>query len=230
MAEIPENVSLGKIGYMRSVYALEEYKNTVQAVAVVLEITKAEEELIREAKYKRAKSYLAMANKSLALADFKALAKETQTTEGAESKYRLAKLYFDKMQYDLSEKEINQFIEMNSPHHYWLAESFLLLSDVFLKKDDAFQARYTLQSIVDNYASKEDGILERAQEKLNVLLAAEKKAEEKIINKEVKVQFEGADHTESEKLFENASVESDSIGLDEEKMMLEEMLSKEEIE
>jgi len=110
MAEIPENVSLAKIGYMRSVYALEEYKNTVLSVAEVLEITKAEEELIREAKYKRAKSYLAMANKSLALADFKDLAKETQTTEGAESKYRLAKLYFDKKQYDLSEKEINSLL------------------------------------------------------------------------------------------------------------------------
>ncbi len=230
MAEIPDNISLAKIGYMRSVYSLKEYKNTIQSVTEVLEIAKAEEELIREAKYKRAKSYLAMANKSLALADFKGLAKETQTTEGAEAKYRLAKLYFDKKQYDLSEKEINQFIEMNSPHHYWLAESFLLLSDVFLKKDDAFQARYTLQSIVDNYASKEDGILERAQSKLNVLLAAEKQAEEKIINEEVKVQFEGADSTESIKLFENTSVKSDSVGLDEERMMLEEMLSKEEIE
>lgn len=230
IAEIPENISMAKIGYMRSVYSLEEYKSTVQAVADVLEIVKAEEELIREAKYKRAKSYLAMANKTLALADFKALAKEVQSVEGAEAKFRLAKIYFDKKQYDSSEKEINQFIEMNSPHHYWLAESFLLLSDVFLEKDDAFQARYTLQSIVDNYASKEDGILERAQAKLNVLLASEKKAEEKIINKEVKVQFEGVDSTESEMLFENASVKSDSLGLDEEKMMLEEMLSNEEIE
>lgn len=229
MAEIPENVKLAKVGYMRSVYALKEYENTIKAVGDVLNVAKSQEELIREAKYKRGKSYIAVANSESAIIDFKELAKETQSAEGAESKYLLAKVYFGKAQYDLAEKEINQFIEMNSPHHYWLAESFLLLSDVFLKKDDAFQARYTLQSIVDNYGIKDDGIIERAQANLDVLVAADKKEEEKIINKEVIVQFEGADSTESNKLFERESAKSDSLGLDEERIMLEKMLNRLEI-
>ncbi|MFA9372447.1 MAG: tetratricopeptide repeat protein [Labilibaculum antarcticum] len=229
MAEIPENVKLAKVGYMRSVYSLKEYENTIQAVSDVLEVAKSKEELIREARYKRGKSYLALGNTASAMSDFKELSKETQSVEGAESKYLLAKIHSEKTEYDLAEKEINSFIEMNSPHHYWLAESFLLLSDVFLKKDDAFQARYTLQSIVDNYAVQNDGIVERAQAKLDILLAADKKEEEKITNKEVKVQFEGADSTESNKLFEKASVKSDSLGLDEERIMLEKMLNRLEI-
>ena len=229
MAEIPENVKLAKVGYMRSVYSLKEYENTIQAVGDVLDVAKSQEELIREAKYKRGKSYLAVANSESAISDFKELARETQSAEGAESKYLLAKVYFGKAQYDLAEKEINQFIEMNSPYHYWLAESFLLLSDVFLKKDDAFQARYTLQSIVDNYGVKDDGIIERAQTKLDILVVADKKEEEKIANKEVKVQFEGADSTESNKLFERESAKSDSLGLDEERIMLEKMLNRLEI-
>lgn len=229
MAEIPENVKLAKVGYMRSVYSLKEYENTIQAVSDVLDAAKSKEELIREARYKRGKSYLALANTESAMSDFKVLAKETQSVEGAESKYLVAKIYSEKTQYDLAEKEINSFIEMNSPHHYWLAESFLLLSDVFLKKNDAFQARYTLQSIVDNYAVKDDGIIERAQAKLDILLAADKKEEEKIINKEVKVQFEGVDSTESNKLFEKASSKSDSLGLNEERIILEKMLDRLEI-
>ena len=229
MAEIPENVKLAKVGYMRSVYSLKEYENTIQAVGDVLAVAKSQEELIREAKYKRGKSYLALANSELAIVDFKELARETQSTEGAESKYLLAKVYFDSAQYDLAEKEINQFIEMNSPHHYWLAESFLLLSDVFLKKDDAFQARYTLQSIVDNYAGGNDRIIERAQSQLDVLLAIEKKEEAKIANKEVKIQFESVDSTESNKLFDKASEKTDSLSLDEERIMLEKMLNRLEI-
>jgi tetratricopeptide (TPR) repeat protein len=229
MAEIPENVKLAKLGYMRSVYSLKEYENTIQAVSEVLEVAKSQEELIRESKYKRGKSYLALANRESALGDFKVLATETQSVEGAESKYLIAKIYLEKTQYDLAEKEINQFIEMNSPHHYWLAESFLLLSDVFLKKNDPFQARYTLQSIVDNYAIKDDGIIERAQAKLNIILAADKKVEEKIANKVVKVQFEGADSTESNKLFEKSSIKSDSLGMDEEKIRMEKMLNRLEI-
>ncbi|WP_180335746.1 tetratricopeptide repeat protein [Labilibaculum filiforme] len=226
MAEIPENVKLAKVGYMRAVYSLKEYQNTIQAVGDVLELPKLQEELIREAKYKRGKSYFNLANTTAAVTDFKEVAKETKTAEGAEAKYLMAKIYLEKGQYDMAEKEINEFIEMNSPHHYWLAESFLLLSDVFLKKNDPFQARYTLQSIVDNYAVKNDGIMERAQAKLDVLLAGEKKAQEKIVNKEVKVQFEGADSTESNKLFEKSSEKSDSLQMDEERIMLEKMLNR----
>ncbi len=229
MAEIPENVKLAKVGYMRSVYCLKEYENTIQAVSDVLEVAKSKEELIREAKYKRGKSYLALSNNASAVVDFKDLAKETQSAEGAESKYLIAKIYLENSQYDLAEKEINQFIEMNSPHHYWLAESFLLLSDVFLKKNDPFQARYTLQSIIDNYSDKNDGIIERAKNRLNTLVAKEKKEDERITNKEVKVQFEGADTTQSNKLFEKSAVKSDSIGLDEERIMLEKMLNRLEI-
>jgi TolA-binding protein len=229
LAEIPENVKLAKIGYMRSLYSLQEYEKTIPAVADVLAVAKSKEELIREARYKRAKSYLALANGNAAMADLKVLVAETQSQEGAEAKYLLAKLYFEKKQYDLAEEEINQFIEMNSPHQYWLAESFLLLSDVFLKKEDAFQARYTLQSIIDNYGVKGDGIVERAQEKLNLLLAQEKKAEASTAPKEVKIQFEGVDSTENSRLFDKSSDKVEASELKEERMMLEEMLDKQEI-
>lgn len=229
VAEIPENVKVAKIGYMRSLYSLKEYEKTIQSVADVLSVAKSKEELIREARYKRAKSYLALANSNAAMADLKVLATETQSEEGAEAKYLLAMVYFEQNKYDLAEKEINQFIEMNTPHQYWLAESFLLLSDVFLKKEDAFQARYTLQSIVDNYGVKEDGIVERAQSKLHVLLANEKKAQTKTAPKEVKVQFEGADSIESNKLFDKNLKKAEATELDEERMMLEEMLDKQEI-
>ena len=228
MAEIPDNVKIAKIGYMRTVYQLKEFDNAVQAAKEVLAMPKVQEEIVREATYIRAKSYLATNKSKEALADLKVLAKETQTVEGAESKFRLARIYFESGSNNKAEKEINQFIEMNSPHHYWLAESFLLLSDVFMKKNDDFQARYTLQSIVDNYGSKDDGIVERAQQKLNQLLALEKQKEEQIQNKEVQVQFEGVDSVESEKLFKNTDKKSDSLGLDEERLMLKEMLEKEE--
>lgn len=226
-AEIPENIDVAKVGLMRSVYELKEYSNLVEAAKDVLEMQKIEEEMIREAKYKRAKSFLVLNQNQNALTDFQSLATETKSVEGAEAKYRLAEIYFSQSKFDDAEKEINGFIEMNSPHHYWLAESFLLLSDVFLKKNDEFQAKYTLQSIIDNYGVKDDGILERAQQKLNVLLAAEKKSEEQILTKEVQVQFEGTDSLENQKLFENKTTKSDTLGLDEERMMLQDMLKEE---
>nr|WP_320120309.1 tetratricopeptide repeat protein [uncultured Marinifilum sp.] len=226
-AEIPENLDAAKVGYLRSVYELHEYETVLSAAKEVLEMPKIQEEMIREARYKRAKSYLALHSLQKALPDLKSLAIETKSAEGAEAKFRIAEVYFALSKFDLSEKEINSFIEMNSPHHYWLAESFILLSDVFMEKNDEFQAKYTLQSIVDNYGVKDDGILDRASKKLEVLLALEKQKEEDIRDKEVQIQFEGADSLENKKLFESKTTESDSLGLDEEKIMLQEMLKKE---
>ena len=50
-----------------------------------------------------------------------------------------------------------------------MGKAFLLLGDVYVKKNDAFQARATYQSIVDGYADRTDGVVEEAQQKIDAL-------------------------------------------------------------
>jgi outer membrane protein assembly factor BamD (BamD/ComL family) len=228
VAENPENVNVAKVGYMRCLYELKEYAACLPAADEVIGMPKIQEEVLREARYKKVKSNLVMGKDNAAIKELELLSKEVQSAEGSEAKYLLAKVYFNSNKYDEAEKEINQFIEMNSPHHYWLAESFLLLSDVYMKKDNVFDARYTLQSIIDNYGVKDDGIINRAQQKLNQILAAEKQKEEQIQKQAEQVEFEGANNAKNQKLFDKEEVKNDSVGLDEERMMLEEMLKTEE--
>jgi len=72
-----------------------------------------------------------------------------------------------------AEAEIMDFIDKNSPHQYWLAKSFLLLSDIYMKKGDEFQAKHTLMSIQENYPEPNDGILEVTKQKLQQIEANE---------------------------------------------------------
>ena len=72
-----------------------------------------------------------------------------------------------------AETEVNDFIEKNSPHQYWLAKSFLLLAHVYEKQNDLFQATNTLKSIIENYENKGDGILEEASRYLKTLEASD---------------------------------------------------------
>ena len=74
-----------------------------------------------------------------------------------------------------------EFIAMGTPHQYWLAKAFILLSDIYLKKDDGFMAKANLQSVIDNYKSNDDGIIEEAREKLSVIV---KKENEQFIEKD----------------------------------------------
>ena len=53
-------------------------------------------------------------------------------------------------------------------HDYWVAKSFILLADNYVAMKDTFQAKSTLQSVIDNYEGKDD-ILPTAKEKLNQL-------------------------------------------------------------
>jgi hypothetical protein len=66
------------------------------------------------------------------------------------------------------------FISKNTPHQYWLAKSFLLLSDIYLQKEDIFQAKHTLRSIIDNYNIDNDGILDDAKTKIAIIENIEK--------------------------------------------------------
>jgi hypothetical protein len=65
------------------------------------------------------------------------------------------------------------FIDKNSPHQYWLAKSFLLLSDIYMKNGDEFQAKHTLTSIIENYPEQNDGIMAATKQKLQQIEANE---------------------------------------------------------
>jgi TolA-binding protein len=127
------------------------------------------EELLREAVFMRAKANYSLNNFDEALADFRRTAAEVVSSEGAESKYRVAEILNMKNQVDESEKVIHQFIDQKSPHQYWMAKMFLLLADISVKKGDTLQARVTLESLRDYYTVRDDGILEEVRTKLAVL-------------------------------------------------------------
>ena len=69
---------------------------------------------------------------------------------------------------------INDFINANTPHQYWMAKAFLLLADINIKKGDVVFARATLQGLKDNYSITNDGILDEVQTKLDSLTNRQK--------------------------------------------------------
>ena len=79
------------------------------------------------------------------------LATDLRTEAGAEAKYLLAETYFVQGDLEESEQQIMDFAEKNTPHQFWLARSFVLLADIYMKKGDDFQAKQYLLSVQNNY-------------------------------------------------------------------------------
>lgn len=74
---------------------------------------------------------------------------------GAEAKYMIAQLQFDNEKLDDAEKSVFALSDTYASYDYWVAKGFILLADIYVKKDNIFQARQTLQSIIDNYEGQD---------------------------------------------------------------------------
>jgi TolA-binding protein len=165
IAEVKSNITEARIGKMRCYYLLNEFGNTIDAARMVLREEKLSDELAREAHFKIGKSFLEQDRFALAQDEFQIVAREVSSIEGAESKYRVAEILYIKKEYQQAEDEIFDFIDKNTPHQYWMAKSFILLSDIYLTREDEFQAIQTLESIIDYYEEADDGILDQARRK-----------------------------------------------------------------
>jgi hypothetical protein len=124
-----------------------------------------------------------------------------KSVEGAESRFRVAEINYKMKNDTVAENLIYEFAQSNSPHGYWLAKSFILLSDIYYERGDFFSAKHTLQSLLNNYVIETDGIKDEASEKLTKIIDEEQAnaAQEDMLNLKINLLDEGG---EDDNLFE----------------------------
>jgi TolA-binding protein len=163
------NTLISLKGELKSAFQAGDAQKTIYAAGKIINLPNIPEELAREATFMSAKANYSLNNFDDALREFRKVATEVTSVEGAESKYRVAELLNKKDKPAEAEKVITEFIDQKSPHQFWMARVFLLLADISIKKGDSLQARATLQSLKDYYKVDNDGILDEVKAKLNSL-------------------------------------------------------------
>lgn len=168
-ASSAENRVLAETGILRSAYLTKNSAETIRAATDLLSETKLSPELTNEAIYYRAKAYLNERAEKNAMADLKTLAKDTRNIYGAEAKYLVAQNLYETKDYNAAEKEALNYIEQSTPHAYWLARTFILLSDVYIAMNKKLDARQYLLSLQQNYHANDDikSMIETRLQKLN---------------------------------------------------------------
>ncbi|MDR0995706.1 MAG: hypothetical protein LBL81_05375, partial [Tannerella sp.] len=156
VAEAPANQQAARLGILRSGEQSAQWQDALDAANELLASDKLSPEIGIEARYVRAKAYLATRQARKALPDLEGLSKDTRTVQGAEAKYLLAQYYYDNRQDAQAEQVLKDFIANGTPHAYWLARGFILLSDIYARKGEDFQAQQYLQSLRNNYKGNDD--------------------------------------------------------------------------
>lgn len=199
-AENPKNNTAAKIGVMRSGYEVKDYNVSIEYAAKVMSLDKIGSELINEAHFITGKSYLAQGKTEEALIEFKTVAASSKNITGAEASYTIALTQYNKGEYKQSQKTIFDFFNRDGNFPEWIDKSLLLLADNYIAVKDNFQAKTTLQSVIDD--SKNAEIVKTAKEKLAAIISAEETAKlNKTIPAEpVQIQFDG-NTQEQKKLF-----------------------------
>ncbi|MFC2132892.1 tetratricopeptide repeat protein, partial [Bacteroidota bacterium] len=179
MAELKNNILEAKLGKMRCNYYLENHTEVIDNANSLLLTDRIPDEIIRESYYKLGKSYLANNDIVGALDVFEIIAKDVKNSEGAEAKFWVANILYKQSKFDESESVILDFIQKNTSHQYWMAKSYILWADIYMQRDEAFQAKATLESILENYTNRDDDIITMAKNRLNNIKIENDNEEEK---------------------------------------------------
>lgn len=155
-AQTSENKNIARLGVLRTSYFLNNDPQTIAIAGEIIADKQSTATMHAEALLNRAKAYGRQNNPNAALKDLQQMKIDTRTSIGAEAKYLTAETLFKLNRLNEAETEVLDFAKKNTPYQYWLARSFIVLSDVYLLKGDRFQAKQYLLSLQKNYTMKDD--------------------------------------------------------------------------
>ena len=153
---------------MESYASLSQADETLKYAELVKNFEKSSEEDKLKANLFAAKAYLLKNDSASAFPNFKEVSEKTKTILAAEARYQMAAIQFQQGEYKAAQQTAFDLIKNLPSFDYWVAKSFLLLADTYLALKDEFQAKSTLQSLLDNYTGN-DEIIPAAKEKLEAL-------------------------------------------------------------
>ena len=152
-------------GSMKSYYFLNNYDKAIEMGESLSRSKDLTQEQTNQVNHILGKSYFMKGNYGTAITWLDKSSGADKSVYGAESAYYAAQAAFRQNDLDDAENRVFGISEQFSSHEYWVAKSFILLAEVYVAKDNRFQARETLRSVVDNCSIAE--LRNEAQTRLN---------------------------------------------------------------
>ena len=154
------------LGQMRCHYLLKDYEKSKNKAIELLPLENVPKENLVEANMTLGRIQLLENNYRTAKYHFNYVIEESRNAMTAEALYHTAYIQYELDELDSARNNVYKLNEDFSAYEYWVVKGFIVLSDIYVKEQDYFQAKATLQSILDNYTKEDDGILDICRMKL----------------------------------------------------------------
>ena len=159
-------------GLLRSQYSLKKYTEAASNAQELLREKSISTDDRQLATMVTAKASEQKGQFSEAIQDFRTVANGNKAALGAEARYEIGNCYFQLNDMKNAEKAAFETVNKSGSYDYWITKAYILLGDVFTRNKDYFNAKATLQSVVENSSITELKI--EAQEKLDKVEAEER--------------------------------------------------------
>jgi len=151
-------------GSMKSNFFMGNYDKAIEMGESLRQSRDLTDDQVNQINHIVGKSYYEKGNYAAAIEKLDKSARNDKSVYGAESAYYSAVASIKMKQYDEAENKIFNIADNFSKYDYWVAKSFIALADVYVAKENFFQAKETLRSVIDNY--KGDDLKQEARAKL----------------------------------------------------------------
>lgn len=142
-------------GMMQSAYLNGDYQKAKQAANELLKTDRVSADQIVNAHFLLANMAMKDNNTSQALKEFTITTSLSNGEKGAQSNYYAALLNYRLNKLEEAENLVYQLSEKYPTFNYWIAKAFILLADIYVGRDNIFQAEQTLQSVIENYQGED---------------------------------------------------------------------------
>lgn len=156
----PEERYQAQLGAMRSAFRLSEEDEVISFANKVVANELASIEEQSTAYYYLAKVSFNKEALTEAYSAFEQVGQLSNNNQAAESRYMLAKILMMQDKQEEAEKTAHEANEKNSNYPFWIAKSILLLSDIYIDRNDLLNARAAAEAVVENFKTDEDLVKE----------------------------------------------------------------------
>lgn len=179
-ADLEENRIFAQSNLMKSAYALKNYSKAVDYAEVVLQNEKIEDKIKSDAEIIIARSAFETGDLNKAQDAFKKV-EETATGEvKAEAIYFDAYFKHQEGNYKLSNVSVQKLASDHATYKYWGGKGLVIMAKNFYELEDAYQATYILESIIQNFSDYKD-IVDEAKLELTKIKSKEAKTNSSVI-------------------------------------------------
>ena len=150
-ASYKDNVKKACRGAMLCAYNLNKYEEVKKYANQLMNLDYATQEDLIDANIYHAKASFKLKEYNTATEGFNNTIQLTNNQKSAEANYYLAKISFLNKDFKTTKERCLKIINQVPSYDTWVIKSFILVADVYTQAGELFQAKATLQSVIDNF-------------------------------------------------------------------------------